>query len=411
MQLFNSYLNFDAEKSLGGLIFHLLWTLILLTVVPAWTVDSKLNFWQHQRKGANGDGGQNPEQWFRAAGELGMDFIRLSPATWKGVGRDFLLGDADDFKGIPEEDFKQLEHTLNLADRSGVKIVLTMFSLPGERWRQQNGDRFDYRLWTEERFQEQACAFWRALAGRLKGHPAIVGYNPLNEPFPGRNHGFDSGNTQGFREWLQKQKETPLDLNRFNRRMVEAIRAVDRETPILLDCWFHAAPDGMQFIEPFGDDAVLFSFHDYVPWEFTTWRVNQGRFSYPAAMPADSSGTTRTWTAAELQQSLQPVIRWALDFHIPPARICAGEFGCDRRVGGAREYLRDLIRLFNEQQWHWAFYSFRSPDWDGLDYELGTKPLGGKYWQARESGRPHEELIERFDNPLWEIFKKEFAHQ
>ena len=43
--------------------------------------DEKLAFWSEQRKGANGDGGKEPEDWFRSAGDLGLQFIRLSPVA------------------------------------------------------------------------------------------------------------------------------------------------------------------------------------------------------------------------------------------------------------------------------------------------------------------------------------------
>ena len=37
---------------------------------------------------------------FRAAREAGLQWVRLVPDKWKGAGRDFLLGNADDFTGI-----------------------------------------------------------------------------------------------------------------------------------------------------------------------------------------------------------------------------------------------------------------------------------------------------------------------
>jgi len=54
---------------------------VMLLVVNASSAasDEKLAFWSEQRKGANGDGGKDPEDWFRSAGELGLQFIRLSP--------------------------------------------------------------------------------------------------------------------------------------------------------------------------------------------------------------------------------------------------------------------------------------------------------------------------------------------
>ena len=43
-----------------------------------------------------------------------------------------------------------------------------------------------------------------------------------------------------------------------------------------------------------------------------------------------------------------------------------------------------------------------------MDFELGTEKLDWKYWEAREAGKTHEELIERKDNPLWNVIKREF---
>ncbi len=393
-----------TTRAIRGLLIVVI-AVFLSSTAPA--ANEKLAFWNVQRKGANGDA-KNPDAWFRAAADVGIEFIRLAPTAWEGEGRDFLLGNADHFTGIPERDDAKLKTALDAAHRYRVKIVLTMFSLPGARNRQFNDYKFDYRLWTDEKYQEQALAFWKELATRLKNHPAIVGYNPLNEPHPARKDGHQGENEKGFKKWLARNRGTTADLNRFNRRIVKAIRSVDSETPIVLNCWFHSSPNGFLYLDPIDDQAVLYAFHLYDPWIFTTYRVNKGRFSYPDKMPA-GSGATAPWTEADLKARLQPVIDWAERHDIPASRIVAEEFGCDRRVIGARDYLEDVIAAFNEQKWHWAFYSFRSSDWDGLDYELGTEKLGWKYWQEREKGIDHEALIKRHDNPLWNVFKREFS--
>lgn len=371
--------------------------------------NDKLTFWDQQRKGANGGGGEDPEEWFRAAAEVGIEFVRLSPATWKGEGRDFLLGDADRFVGIPDSDLRQLMDSLDIADRYGVKVVVTMFSLPGARWRQHNDDQFDYRLWNQEAFQKQTLAFWKELAGHLRHHPAVVGYNPLNEPHPARQAGFEDHQGEDFGRWLVTNRGGSADLDRFNSRVVEAIRRVDSETPIILEGWFHASASGLGNLEPVDDPAVLYAFHFYDPWTFTTYRINNGRFTYPGMMPSPDPPEPETWTPEQLANRLQPVLEWSRRFEIAFTRVMVAEFGCDRRVPGAREYLGDLIAQFDAHRWHWAFYSFRDPDWDGLDYELGTGKLGWEYWQGRDKGEDHESLIERHDNPLWEVLKAEFS--
>lgn len=383
---------------------------VALVLAGASTAADKSAFWNTQRKGANGDGGRDPEAWFRAAADVGIEFVRLIPVNWESHGRDFLLGDADHFTGIPAPDLRKLEAVLDVAHRHNVKTLLTMFSLPGARTRQSNDYEFDYRLWTDEKYQQQALAFWKELAGCLRDHPAVVGYNPLNEPHPARRDGFTGDeDKKGFTAWLAKHEGGPSDLNRFNRRIVKAIRSTDPHTPIVLDCCFHSRPDGFRYLRPIDAPAVLYAFHFYEPWVFATYRVNKGRFTYPERMPTGDGDATRPWPPTELQHRMHPVIEWAQRHNIPASRVIAEEFGCDRRVAGAKDYLADTIAVFNQHQWHWAFYSFRSPGWDGLDYELGTEKLGWTYWQQREKGIDHEDLIKRHDNPLWDVFKSQLA--
>ena len=100
----------------------------------------KIRFWDQQRKGTNGNGGEeknegycNPEKWFEAAAKCGFEYIRLNLVSWKGEDRDFLIGDADNYKGIPDQDFIKLKERLDIAHKYNLKIVLTMMSLPGHR--------------------------------------------------------------------------------------------------------------------------------------------------------------------------------------------------------------------------------------------------------------------------------------
>ncbi len=63
-----------------------------------------------------------------------------------------------------------------------------------------------------------------------------------------------------------------------------------------------------------------------------------------------------------------------------------GEFGGHRASAGLAEYFQDLIDIFQENSWHYAFYAFRENTWDGMDYELGDKKLPWSHWQSVEKG-------------------------
>ena len=286
-----------------------------------------------------------------------------------------------------------LVRSLDDAQAAGVKVVLAPVSLPGARWKQLNGDVDDARLWRDAAFQAQAEAFWRQLAGRLRGHPAVAAYNPLNEPHPERAFGFEEPGEEGFGAWRAKAKGTPADLDAFNRRMVAAIRSADPDTPILLDGWFYASPAGLSLLEPIEAKGILYAFHFYDPWEYSTFRVNQGRWSYPERLPGPG-GTAVRGGADAMRERVAPVVALgARDTAVPTSRIVAAEFGVDRRVGGAQPYLEDLVRVLNEHGWHWAFYSFRSDgDWTGLDYELGTGEGRPAHLGRREARRGPREV-------------------
>jgi hypothetical protein len=361
-----------------------------------------LAFWDAPRRGANCQNRSVGPDYWRAAHAAGLEFIRLLPDGWPAARRDFLIGDASRFTALEEKDVGALLHALDDADAAGVKVVVGMISLPGARWKQLNGDRDDARLWKEAGYQAQAEAFWRQLATRLRGHPAIVAYNPLNEPHPERAFGFEEPSVPGYAEWARLSKGTPADIDAFNRGIVAAIRSADPATPILLDGPFYASPEGLSLLEPVADERVLYAFHFYEPWEYATYRVNRGRFAYPGRMPGGAGGKPTAWSRDTLRAHVAPAVRWAERHRIPRSRLVAAEFGVSRRVEGAVEYMSDLVPVLDEAAGHRAFYAFRSDgEWTDLDYELGTDPVDPRIWDAEKRGEDVERYKRRHDNPLW----------
>ena len=364
----------------------------------------RLSFWDTQKRGANFFNEVETRERFRAAREAGLEWVRLVPDKWKGAGRDFLLGNAGDFQGIVPEDMAHLEKVLGWAQAEGVPVVVGMLNLPGCRWVQKNEGKQDYRLWNEERYQEQAAAFWKELASKLKDHPAVVAYNPLNEPHPAREDGHDDADAEGFPEWLEAHRGTTGDLDLFNARIVRAMRAVDPHTPVLVEGYGHGSVSGLTQLRPVDDPAILYSFHFSEPWQYTARKANKDRYAYPDQMPAYWNGPAEKWERNALAKMMDPVGEWATRHGVPTNRIVAAEFGCDRAAPGAREYLEDVVTTLNERAWHWAFYSFREDAWDRMDYELGTGGLSAAYWEAVERGeapgRPWQ------DNPLWRVLQE-----
>jgi hypothetical protein len=280
-------------------------TLVASEKVPK----DRLSFWSIQRRGANFFNEVETRERFRAAREAGLEWVRLVPDKWKGARRDFLIGDAGEFQGLVPEDLAHLEEVLGWAEAEGMPVVIGMLSLPGCRWVQLNGDRQDYRLWNEGRYQQQAAAFWKELASRLTGHPAVVAYNPLNEPHPEREAGHDGAEVPGFPAWLEAHRGTTADLDLFYGRIVAAIREVDPETPILVEGYGHGSVAGLTHLSPIDDPAILYSFHFYDPWQYTARKANRGRYAYPDRMPQYWDGPAEGWERDALASTSRTLSR------------------------------------------------------------------------------------------------------
>ena len=316
----------------------------------------------------------------RAASAAGFGVVRIAPDKWHGAGRDFLLGDADDFRGVPAADLKRLREVLDRAHAARLKVVLTMLSLPGCRWKQHHGDQNDFRLYLEPKYQAQARAFWRELAGALKGHPALAGYNLLNEPRPERNPA-----TRGF------------DLSALYAELVKGIREVDAVTPIILDGSDDASPEGLARLTVLEDPNVIYAFHFYEPWPYIDHKT-KGQHRYPGEIDGAK------WNVDQVRRAMGPVVAWQKKNALPSSRIWLEEFGVPRTKPGAAAWLRDVLVVAREQGWPWAVYSFREDTWDAMDYELGEKPPSAAYWQAVERGEKH--VLPRGENAVWRVISK-----
>jgi endoglucanase len=340
---------------------------LLLTAAP----------WDSPTAGANLFNEVETAERLQAAAAAGFRVVRIAPDKWHGTGRDFLLGSADDYRGLPPEDLKRLRVVLDQAHAAGLKVVLTMLSLPGCRWKQHHGNENDFRLYLEPKFQAQARTFWRDVAEVLHGHPALAGYNLLNEPRPERD-----ARTRTF------------DLNALYRSLVQGIREVDATTPIILDGSDDASAEGLSRLTALEDANVLYAFHFYEPWPYID-HTTKGRFRYPGEV----EGTT--WNAEQVRRAMARVVEWQKKNAVPASRIWLEEFGVPRTKPGAAAWLRDVLLVASEQRWHWAVYSFREDTWDAMDYELGERPPSAAYWQARERGE--KAVLERKPNALWKV--------
>ena len=373
----------------------LFWLVAALTAAPAVAAD--IAFWDTPRHGGNSFNGQPPDEaYFRALKATGASWVRLTFSKWKGEGRDFLIGDADGYRGIPAADLATLRRSMDAAEAAGVKVVLVPLSLPGDRWVQHNGDKQDDRLWRDRRFWDQSAAFWRDLAGAVKDHPALAGYNLLNEPTPEKDSGLDEQASPDVRQaWYAKHRGSTRDLPAFYEQVIAAIRTVDADTPVMVDGGWYAHAWSFSYWAPLKDTKVLYAFHMYEPWNITSApQIKRKRqLRYPGS----------AFDPAAMQKFLGVPFAWAKAQGVPVNRLVAGEFGCVRVWVDCGAYLGDVLAVLNGHGAHWAFYGFREDVWEGMDYEIPLAFPAGRVYTLREQGQGGQVPL---DGPLMDVIRR-----
>lgn len=364
-----------------------------------------MSFWDQPRHGANSFNQHVPDEaYFRALRSTGATWVRLTFSKWKGHGRDFLLGDADHYAGIPSGDLSTLVGCLDAAAAAGLGVVVVPLSLPGARWVQQNGGVADQRLWTSRAYWDESAAFWRDLATALKGHPAVVGYNLLNEPVPEKGAGLDEQAGADARvSWYTTVEGSPRDLVGFYESVIHAIREVDEETPILLDAGWYAHAWGFAYWpRRLGDDKLLYSFHMYEPYEATSApNIHRDpQLRYPG-VESTVAGATVRWDRAMVGRFLDGPTQWGSAHGVPPLRLVASEFGCVRHWSDCGSWLGDVLDTLDGKGVHWAFYGFREDEWDAMDYELAPDVTSGQFYWLHEQGKA--DRLRRTPHPLLDV--------
>ncbi|MCS7011110.1 MAG: glycoside hydrolase family 5 protein, partial [Anaerolineales bacterium] len=148
-----------------------------------------------------------------------------------------------------------LDALLTMAERAGLFAVIAFRTGPGRSdftfYRDGAGVWFDPSLlvesvWTEQAAQDAWVEMWRYTAERYRGHPVVVGYDLMVEP----NAEDVMLQIYAPSEFYPRYAGTLYDWNRFYPRLVVAIRAVDSETPILVEPMGWGSIPWLSYLQP-----------------------------------------------------------------------------------------------------------------------------------------------------------------
>jgi aryl-phospho-beta-D-glucosidase BglC (GH1 family) len=261
------------------------------------------------------------EQDFKNLADMGATAVRL-PFNHRLIERK-------PFR-YQDEGFGYLQKALQWGEKHRIGIILDLHAAPGAQncdWHSDSGG--EALLWTSERFRKRTYALWEAVADRVKGSPALIGYDLLNEPV------LDPGAVD--------------QLKNFYREAVRRLRAVDPTHTLFLEG--NAWAQQINFLGDLLDDKVTISIHTYHPLPFVFNFTP--RYHFPGTIENDY------WDPAKIRASLEPYHEFARKHGI---RIFVGEFGVNWRGGyfGETQWLESMLSAYDEFGFDYTYWTYKA---------------------------------------------------
>lgn len=283
---------------------------------------------------------------------------------------------------LDEQAQDNLDRMIAMASAADLFVVITFRTGPGRSdftfYRDGAGDWFDRDLliesvWSDQSAQDAWVEMWRHTAERYRDNPAVVGYDLMCEP-----------NASGVlfeiyepADFYAQYVDSIYDWNRFYPRIVDGIRAVDSQTPILVGGMGWSNVRWLPWLQPVDDPRVVYMVHQYEPQESYTHQELPALNSYPGSFDLNWDGVSDTFDHDWLEEYLAPIGEFKTKHNAP---VSVNEFGVVRWVPGAADFMRDEMELFERYGMNHAFWVW-NPDWKPwresvteMEYRFGPDP-------------------------------------
>ncbi len=266
---------------------------------------------------------------------------------------------------LDEQVQANLDGLIEMAEQADLFVVITFRTGPGRSdftfYRDGAGDWFDEDLlienvWTDQDAQDAWVEMWRYTAERYRDHPVVVGYDLMCEP-NSNDVGLGFYNPEDF---YPKYAGSTYDWNQFYPRIVEEIREVDSDTPILVSAMSWGGVSWLPSLETVDDPRIVYTAHQYEPQsQYTHQQPPPAVNTYPGEFDLNWDGEPDTFDRAWLEDFLSILADFQQEHGAP---VAVNEFGAIRWIPNAADFMRDEMDIFegmgiNHALWVW------NPDW------------------------------------------------
>ena len=254
------------------------------------------------------------------------------------------------------ENLEGLEHVLKLAEKYHIYVI------PAAGFR-RNTDIL-YEESGVACFQTTLVELWKYIAKEFGTNPWLLGYDLLNEP----------NSKNEIQYWWNVTVPT----------LVREIRAIDKDTYLVVQPTPWGNVEGFRKLTPIKDPKVVYSFHFYRPHNYThqgvgVHKLTKGKFVYPGNLINFDTSPEIYWDRNQMCKEVADVLEFQEKYSV---RIWCGEFSAIRWAPGAAQWIADAISVFEVYGWNWCYYSYG--EWNGFnptfahDSKENFNPDGGE---------------------------------
>lgn len=195
--------------------------------------------------------------------------------------------------------------------------------------------------------QDHYIMSWKFVAERFKSNPKVIGYDLMNEPWAGDLvKAFITGDFER------------TQLSAFYNRIIPALRNIDTEKYL--------------FYEP-APAPVTFGMPSHLPKINDANGVNKLVYA-PHLYPLNlhEGGPYRASDKKNIKDWHRERKKEVKKFNVP---LLCGEFGLPPTIPDFDLYLKDVQAIFDENLWHWAYWSNDQGNWSPLTSDGGESPI------------------------------------
>ncbi|MFH1051717.1 MAG: T9SS type A sorting domain-containing protein [bacterium] len=299
-----------------------------------------------------------------------LDFISL-----KYAGANFAYIGIDGFYN-PSEPYSRNNSAVIATDSMthaarfvGLYYAITLRSGPGRiDVSLESHTGLKSTVWNNPIEQQLYAGMVAEITKRYINDPYFVGIAPIMEPNPL----FDKlYTTPDILDSLLKLNN--IDANKFNQLILDSIRKVSKDIPVILQCVAYSCPEFYSLMEINNDTNIVYEFHSYRPNEYVK-DTNEYSLYYPGNYISFYNLSYKYHDKAYISDSIYYRVR---EFQKKSqAPVILGEFGLTKRQNGGVQFLNDISNICIESGWHFAYWLWRDVS-KYFNYEY----FGGDYWK------------------------------